>query len=400
MKRIMLITLMLLIAACTGDPTVTPTPSPTPTPDPTVIYFEPVNPNSDLSAPFHMQHVSASIEGNDPRDVVVPAGYVYAGQTAKGTAPHILNVGETGDFIFEVDNIGRPLDGDGYAVEYRSGFGYDIATESMYWLPAGRYVYLLKLDWIDLAPLPTAQAASLPEYVASGVWYDWNISAYAYFQTSDGRSASTYSVPFPRYGQNVELLLGVIQNDVGTLLLDSFRVDIIHRTIGGSFVLTDIELQRVPDDYGDDVVIPLTRHSNAVLTIETESEESMEIIEFLEALFALPGVSAVAYTGSLIILLVELWKRFVAGYLPEKLRPSPQVLAVVLVAFFFAAHGLAVELEYDSALREVVEFVTKLVDLVGPYIFGGTIANVAVALGYNKARAMGTPGFGHKRHLL
>lgn len=386
MKRLILLCIILL-AACNGDPlpTPTPTPMPTPTPDPDIVYFEPVNPNSDLSAPFHVEHIAPSTSCIDPRNVVVPDGFTYVGHTACGTAPHILNDADTGDFKFEVDNIGRPLDSAGNAALYRAGFGYTVPAESMYWLPAGRYVYVLKFAWIDLEPLP------------GQVWQDGNVSAWAKFVTSDGRTAQTVSVPFPRYGEDVEIVLGVIQNDTPSLVSDAWFVDIIHRTIGGGFLLTDIELQRVPATYGADVVVSLARYESPSFVNQASSEENpVEIIEFLESLFAVLGISTIGYTGSLIILLVELWKRFVAGYLPEKLRPSPQVLVVVLVGFFFAAHGLAVELEYDSALREIVEFITKLVDLVGPYIFSGTIANVAVALGYRKARAMKTPGFGFK----
>lgn len=251
-----LVILALLVVACVpADPVATPAPTDDPAdPTPTAEYFTPVNPYSDLSGTFHVEAQPKVMDCTDPRNIVIPYTREYVGSTACMTPPHITNVGMD-DFKFEVDNIGRLLDANGLAVDEMGGFGYGTAVASMYPLPVGRYVYVAKFASIDLDPLPTAQIMRLPDAVAQGVWYDWNVSAYVKLYTSDNRSAILGPVTFPRGGQDVELVVGVVENDTWTLLRDVFQIDIIHRTIGGEIILTDLELQTVPPDYGDDAVV-------------------------------------------------------------------------------------------------------------------------------------------------
>jgi hypothetical protein len=254
----LLVILALLLVACVpGDPAVvTVTPVPTDAPTPVPDYFEPVNPYSDLSGAFYVWAQPKVMYCTDPRHLVIPHAREYVGSTACMTPPHMTNVGMD-DFKFEVDNIGRPLDENGLAVEEPGGFGYGTAVEHMYPLPAGRYVYVAKFASIALDPLPTAQIMRLPDAMAQGVWYDWNVSAYVKLYASDGRSAIMGPVTFPRSGQDVELVIGVVENDTWTLARDVFTIDIIHRIVGGTIVLTDLELQAVPPDYGDDAVVGL-----------------------------------------------------------------------------------------------------------------------------------------------
>ena len=136
------------------------------------------------------------------------------------------------------------------------------------------------------------------------------------------------------------------------------------------------------------VYVIITQVKNQSLGVAT-----MEIEELLVALWNIPPIAVVSYTATVVMILVEVWKRYLYSRLPEKLQASPQVVAVVLVAFFLLVHSMAANYAYDDTLREVVIFITKVLDAIGPYFLTSVLGLGATNWGYNKLRGSGTPGF-------
>jgi len=120
---------------------------------------------------------------------------------------------------------------------------------------------------------------------------------------------------------------------------------------------------------------------------------SMEIQELLTALWQIPPIAAISYTGSIVLVLVEVWKRYLYPRLPEGLRFAPEVVAIVLVTFFLVVNGLAAQYAYDDAFKEVVVFITKILDAIGPYFLTSVLGVGFTNYTYNKLRGSETPGF-------
>jgi hypothetical protein len=120
---------------------------------------------------------------------------------------------------------------------------------------------------------------------------------------------------------------------------------------------------------------------------------TMDMNALLQQLFAIPAFAVVSYTAGIVWFLVEMWKRYIVARLPEKLRAAPETVAMILIGLFMAVHGLAVEYQYDTALKEVAQFITDLVNVLGPYVLGGVATSAVTNYAYNKLRDNGVPGF-------
>jgi uncharacterized membrane protein len=120
---------------------------------------------------------------------------------------------------------------------------------------------------------------------------------------------------------------------------------------------------------------------------------TMDMNALLQQLFAIPAFAVVSYTAGIVWFLVEMWKRYIVVRLPEKLQAAPETVVLILIGLFMAVHGLAVEYQYDNVLKEVAQFITDLVNVLGPYVLGGVATSAVSNYAYNKLRGQQTPGF-------
>ena len=116
--------------------------------------------------------------------------------------------------------------------------------------------------------------------------------------------------------------------------------------------------------------------------------------DVLNQLFAIPAIAPIAFSGALILYLVELGKRLKVKYLPDvALWLSPEFMVVFWVVFFMGAFGIAEQYQYDNVFKQVAELVTQLVGVLGPYVLAMIGTQVTVAYAHKNIRKVDVPGF-------
>lgn len=266
---ILLLFAFLVCAACvpnaptpivvTATPAIPPTDVPASNPHRDLPFESVVNPDSTLAGLYYSQREGAVVAGSQFRDIYIPEHYTYVGSTASYIPPHI-NVRGTDDFKFIVDSIGRPLDKTGQPILTPAGFGYRHDNIVLY--GDVTYGFKARFSTIDLRPLDETEALAAQQVenpldmplALAQVWNPWNMKMYVRVYTSDGNSVILGPIDFPETGTDVDLLIGVGRTDkTMTVARVEWWWDIIYRTVNGSFVLTDLEIVTLPDDFGLDV---------------------------------------------------------------------------------------------------------------------------------------------------
>lgn len=127
---------------------------------------------------------------------------------------------------------------------------------------------------------------------------------------------------------------------------------------------------------------------------------TMEVVqELLNVLYAIPALVPIAFTSSIVYFLVEAGKRLKDAYLPEDTLKwlTPQMMAFFWILVAMVSFGIAEAYAYDNVFKEVAEFITKLIEVVGPYALGTIGAQYAATKGYKAMRNRDVVGFNYDK---
>jgi len=123
--------------------------------------------------------------------------------------------------------------------------------------------------------------------------------------------------------------------------------------------------------------------------------EGNQMEELLNQLFAIPAIAPIAFSGAIILYLVEVGKRLKVRFVPEDRLEwfTPQFMVMVWVVFFMGAFAITEQYAYDNAFKDMAGLVTQLISVLGPYVLGILGTQVVVAVSHNRIRKIDIPGF-------
>lgn len=129
--------------------------------------------------------------------------------------------------------------------------------------------------------------------------------------------------------------------------------------------------------------------------IPMEAVEPTTLETLLNQLFAIPALAPIIFSASIILYLTELVMRLKDRFLKGEFWKAitSEAVLVFWVLFIALAYAVAEQYQYGNVFKDVAEFITNFIEVLGPYILGALGMQVLASAGSKRVAAMGVPGF-------